>query len=152
MAQTAEQITHSGGCHCGRVRFQVRSPAEIDLLAAGMICVDKDGDRARATVRSRLANRAHQNFRFTLETVPPEELPDVKKFMENFDVTRPLEERISDPNLVTSYLVRRFSSAGTRSIIAFISLKISAACARSAAADTTCPRCSGASNVMFGQS
>ena len=32
MAQTAEQITHSGGCHCGRVRFQVRSPAEIEVL------------------------------------------------------------------------------------------------------------------------
>jgi 5,10-methylenetetrahydromethanopterin reductase len=105
--QWAKEKIAQGAAEAGR------SPAEIDLLAAGMICVDKDGDRARATVRSRLANRAHQNFRFTLETVPPEELPDVKKFMENFDVTRPLEERISDPNLVTSYLVRRFSIAGT---------------------------------------
>ena len=89
-----------------------RSPAEIDLLAAGMICVDKDGDRARATVRSRLANRAHHNFRFTLETVPPEELPGLKKFMEHFDISKPLEEKV-DPSFVTDYLVRRFSIAGT---------------------------------------
>src|SRR3990172_12468735 len=89
-----------------------RSPAEINLLAAGMICVDRDGDRARATVRSRLANRAHHNFRFTLETVPPEELPGVKRFMEAFDISKPLEERV-DPSLVTDYLVHRFSIAGT---------------------------------------
>ena len=89
-----------------------RSPAEISLLAAGMICVDKDGDRARATVRSRLSNRAHHNFRFTLETVPPEELPGLKKFMENFNVAKPLEEKV-DPRFVTDYLVSRFSIAGT---------------------------------------
>ena len=89
-----------------------RSPESIDLLAAGMICVDRDGDRARATVRSRLANRAHHNFRFTLETVPPEELPGLKKFMEHFDISKPLEKKV-DPSFVTDYLVRRFSIAGT---------------------------------------
>ena len=89
-----------------------RSPAEIDLLAAGMICVDKDSDRARATVRTRLANRAHHNFRFTLETVPPEELPGLKAFMDNFDDAKPLEEKV-DPKFVTDYLVDRFSIAGT---------------------------------------
>lgn len=89
-----------------------RSPADIELVAAGMICVDKDGDRARATVRARLANRAHHNFRFTLETVPPEELPGVKKFMEAFDITRPLEDRL-DSSYITDYLIRRFSIAGT---------------------------------------
>ena len=89
-----------------------RSPAEIDLVAAGMICVDRDGDRARATVRSRLANRAHHNFRFSLETVPPEELPGLKTFMEHFDISKPLEEKV-DSKFVTDYLVRRFSIAGT---------------------------------------
>ena len=89
-----------------------RSPSEIDILVAGMICVDKDGDRARATVRSRLANRAHHNFRFTLETVPPEELDGVKRFMEAFDISKPLEEKV-DASLVTDYMVRRFSIAGT---------------------------------------
>ncbi|OGA15691.1 MAG: hypothetical protein A3H32_04670 [Betaproteobacteria bacterium RIFCSPLOWO2_02_FULL_63_19] len=89
-----------------------RSPADIELLGAGMICVDKDGDRARAIVRARLANRAHHNFRFSLETVPPEELAGVKTFIENFDVNKPLEEKV-DPRFVTDYLVRRFSIAGT---------------------------------------
>lgn len=89
-----------------------RSPSEIDILVAGMICVDKDGNRARATVRSRLANRAHHNFRFTLETVPPEELDGVKRFMEAFDISKPLEEKV-DTGLVTDYMARRFSIAGT---------------------------------------
>lgn len=89
-----------------------RSPADIDLLAAGMICIHKDGDKARAVVRTRLANRAHHNFRFTLETVPPEELPGLKRFMDNFDDTKPLEEKV-DPKFVTDYLVQRFSIAGT---------------------------------------
>lgn len=89
-----------------------RDPSQINLIAAGMICVDHDGDRARALVRRRVANRAHHNFRFTLETVPPEELAGVKRFMEAFDITKPLEERL-DPNLVTDYLTQRFSIAGT---------------------------------------
>ncbi|MBI1993556.1 MAG: LLM class flavin-dependent oxidoreductase, partial [Deltaproteobacteria bacterium] len=89
-----------------------RSPSEIDIMPAGMIYVDADGSRARRLVRPRLANRAHHNFRFTMETVPLEEAPGVKRFMEGFDVTKPIEERI-DPALVTDYLVERFTIAGT---------------------------------------
>lgn len=89
-----------------------RDPAEIDVMPAGMICVDENGARARSLVRTRLANRAHHNFRFTLETVPPEEVAGVKRFMAGFDVSKPLEERI-DPDLVTDYLIRRFTIAGT---------------------------------------
>ncbi|HET9734318.1 MAG TPA: GFA family protein [Burkholderiales bacterium] len=25
-------VTHSGGCHCGRVRFEVRAPAKLQVL------------------------------------------------------------------------------------------------------------------------
>ena len=32
MTQTAKLVTHSGGCHCGRVRFQVQAPAQIEVL------------------------------------------------------------------------------------------------------------------------
>jgi hypothetical protein len=32
-------IKHSGGCHCGRVRFEIDAPAEIDALECnGTIC------------------------------------------------------------------------------------------------------------------
>ena len=89
-----------------------RDPSEIDIMPAGMISVDDDSNRARSLVRSRLANRAHHNFRFTLETVPPDEVAGVKRFMAGFDISKPLEERI-DPNLVTDYLVQRFTIAGT---------------------------------------
>lgn len=26
-------VRHAGGCHCGRVRFEVEAPADLDLLA-----------------------------------------------------------------------------------------------------------------------
>jgi 5,10-methylenetetrahydromethanopterin reductase len=89
-----------------------REPKEVAIVAAGMLCVREDGDEARRIVRNRLANRAHHNFRFTLETVPAAELAGVQKFMAGFDVMKPMEERV-DPALVTPYLIRRFAIAGT---------------------------------------
>src|SRR5262249_37378655 len=89
-----------------------RAMSEIDVMPAGMICVDDDGERARQRVRSRMANRAHHNFRFTMETVPAGEVAGVLRFMESFDISKPIEERV-DPNLVTDYLLRRFTIAGT---------------------------------------
>lgn len=89
-----------------------RSLAEIDIMPAGMICVDDDGALARKRVRSRMANRAHHNFRFTMETVPESEVAGVKRFMEAFDISKPIEERI-EPDLVTEYLLQRFTIAGT---------------------------------------
>ena len=88
-----------------------RDPSEIAIIAAGMLCVRDDGNEARKIVRNRIANRAHHNFRFTYETVPPKELDGVKKFMAGFDVMKPMEDRV-DPDLVNDYLVRRFSIAG----------------------------------------
>jgi 5,10-methylenetetrahydromethanopterin reductase len=89
-----------------------RDESEISIVAAGMLCVRDNGNEARKIVRNRLANRAHHNFRFTLETVPPPELQGVKRFMDGFDVMKPMEERV-DPDLVSPYLVHRFSIAGT---------------------------------------
>jgi 5,10-methylenetetrahydromethanopterin reductase len=89
-----------------------RKESDVAIIAAGMLCVRDDGNEARKIVRNRIANRAHHNFRFTYETVPPEELAGVKKFMAGFDVMKPMEDRV-DPDLVNDYLVRRFSIAGT---------------------------------------
>ena len=89
-----------------------RDTGDIGLLAAGMICVDDDGEHARALVRRRLANRAHHNFRHTLETVPQEHRAAVQRFMDNFDVRKPIEERVP-PELIPDYLVHRFAIAGT---------------------------------------
>jgi 5,10-methylenetetrahydromethanopterin reductase len=89
-----------------------RSLEDIDIMPAGMIVVDADGDLARRRVRSRMANRAHHNFRFTMETVPEGEAAGIKRFMDNFDISKPIEERI-DPALVTDYLLERFTIAGT---------------------------------------
>jgi 5,10-methylenetetrahydromethanopterin reductase len=89
-----------------------RSLNDVGLIVAGMLCVRQDGSEARRIVRNRIANRAHHNFRFTLETVPPAELEGIKKFMAGFDVMKPMEDRV-DPDLVNDYLVHRFSIAGT---------------------------------------
>jgi len=89
-----------------------RDPAEIELMGSGIMCVDSDRERAVELARARLANRAHHNFRFTTETVPENELAAVKQFMEAFDVTKPIDGRCP-PHLVTDYLIRRFSIAGT---------------------------------------
>jgi 5,10-methylenetetrahydromethanopterin reductase len=89
-----------------------RKLEEIDIMPAGMIVVDNDGDLARRRVRSRMANRAHHNFRFTMETVPEGEAAGVKMFMDKFDISKPIEERV-DPSFVTDYLLERFTIAGT---------------------------------------
>ena len=89
-----------------------RNLAAIDIMPAGMIVVDADGNLARKRVRSRMANRAHHNFRFTMETVPEGEAAGVKRFMDNFDISKPIEERV-DPDFITEYLLERFTIAGT---------------------------------------
>jgi 5,10-methylenetetrahydromethanopterin reductase len=89
-----------------------RCLSDIDMMPAGMIVVDDDGNVARKRVRSRMANRAHHNFRFTMETVPAKEIAGVEKFMKGFDISKPIEERV-DPDLITEYLLQRFTIAGT---------------------------------------
>lgn len=102
----AKQKIREGAAETGR------KESDVKIIAAGMLCVRDDGNEARKIVRNRIANRAHHNFRFTYETVPPEELAGVKKFVAGFDVMKPMEERV-DPDLVNDYLVHRFSIAGT---------------------------------------
>jgi 5,10-methylenetetrahydromethanopterin reductase len=102
----ARQCINEGAKEAGR-RLD-----EIDIMPAGMVVVDDDGELARRRVRARMANRAHHNFRFTMETVPEGEAAGVKRFMENFDISKPIEERV-DPDFVTDYLLERFTIAGT---------------------------------------
>jgi alkanesulfonate monooxygenase SsuD/methylene tetrahydromethanopterin reductase-like flavin-dependent oxidoreductase (luciferase family) len=47
-----------------------------------------------------------------METVPEGEVAGLKHFMYNFDISKPIEERI-DPRFVTDYLLERFTIAGT---------------------------------------
>jgi len=101
----AQQKIREGAAEAGR------QEREITVLAAGMLCVDDDGNKARKIVRNRLANRAHHNFRFSYDTVPAEELDGIKRFMAGFDVMKPMEERV-DPDVVNDYLIHRFSIAG----------------------------------------
>src|SRR5580765_2225966 len=38
-----ELVTHRGGCHCGRVRFEVQAPAEIEVLDCNCSICTKTG-------------------------------------------------------------------------------------------------------------
>lgn len=89
-----------------------RDPGDVDLMAAGIIYVSDDGEDARTRARRRLANRAHHNFRLSLDSVPEGEREAVQRFMDAFDISKPLEERVP-AELVSDYLVQRFTIAGT---------------------------------------
>ncbi len=82
-----------------------RKEGEIEVIAAGMLCVDEDGDKASKIVRNRLANRAHHNFRFTYETVPSKELDGIKKFHGRLRCHE-ADGRPRRPDLVNDYLSR----------------------------------------------
>ncbi|MBS0386960.1 MAG: GFA family protein [Proteobacteria bacterium] len=43
MSQTADSITHRGGCHCGAVRFEVQAPAGIEVLDCNCSICSKTG-------------------------------------------------------------------------------------------------------------
>ncbi len=38
-----EKITHSGGCHCGSVRFEVQAPADLSVLSCTCSMCSKTG-------------------------------------------------------------------------------------------------------------
>ena len=46
-------ITHKGGCHCGRVRFEVQAPAELELIDCNCSMCSKVGYLHLIVPRSR---------------------------------------------------------------------------------------------------
>lgn len=36
-------VTHTGGCHCGRVRFEVRAPADLEVIECNCSICSKCG-------------------------------------------------------------------------------------------------------------
>lgn len=89
-----------------------RNLSEIKIMVAGLVNIAKNKKEARDGIRGRLANRAHHNFRFTYETVPPEHLEEVKNWMKLFDIDNALNEP-RQRELLPEYLVDRFSLTGT---------------------------------------
>jgi hypothetical protein len=43
MAKKAKTSWHTGGCHCGAVKFEVRTPAEIELIDCNCSMCSKTG-------------------------------------------------------------------------------------------------------------
>lgn len=88
-----------------------RSLGPLDRLHAAIISVDRDGRRAREAARARVANRAHHNFRATLESVPVDRRPEVQRLLDQFDVKAWRHPKHAP--LVTDYILDRFAVAGT---------------------------------------
>lgn len=84
---------------------------ELDIIFGAMCSVDKDGHEAREKIRARVANRAHHNFRITLESVPEEHRPGVQRLLDNFDVTNWRSPKHVE--FITDYLLDRFTISGT---------------------------------------
>ncbi len=87
------------------------SLGEMDIIFGAVVSVDRDGTNAREKVRSRVANRAHHNFRMTLESVPDPYKPEIQNLLDNFDVSN-----WRDPKhvpLITDYILDRFTITGT---------------------------------------
>lgn len=87
------------------------SLGELDVIFGAVVSVDRDGHKAREKVRARVANRAHHNFRMTLESVPDPYKPEIQNLLDNFDVSN-----WRDPKhvpLITDYILDRFTITGT---------------------------------------
>jgi 5,10-methylenetetrahydromethanopterin reductase len=84
---------------------------EMDIIFGAVVSVDRNGHAAREKVRSRVANRAHHNFRMTLDSVPEEYRPEIKNLLDNFDVSNWRHPK--HVPLITDYILDRFTITGT---------------------------------------
>lgn len=90
-----------------------RKLSDLDVVHCAVLNIDnEDGQRAVNECRMRVANRAHHNFRFSFEMVPPDKREEVERFMKGFDITRAFDNE-NYRTLVTDYMVDRFAIAGT---------------------------------------
>ena len=83
----------------------------MDIIFGAVVSVDRDGHAAREKVRPRVANRAHHNFRMTLESVPDANKPEIQNLLDNFDVSNWRSPKHIP--LITDYILDRFTITGT---------------------------------------
>ncbi|MED5580061.1 MAG: LLM class flavin-dependent oxidoreductase [Nitrospinota bacterium] len=84
---------------------------EIDVIFGAVISIDGDSNAARERVRARVANRAHHNFRMTLDSVPDQYQPEIQNLLDNFDVSNWRSPK--HVPLITDYILDRFTITGT---------------------------------------
>ena len=83
----------------------------IDVIFGAVISIDKDSHAARERVRARVANRAHHNFRMTLDSVPEQHHAEIQNLLDNFDVSNWRSPK--HVPLITDYILDRFTITGT---------------------------------------
>jgi len=102
----ARERVADGETRAGRRRGSV--PLWVDTI----VSVGEDREAVRRAIRPRLCNRANHNFRVGCHCVPEEHLPGVRHFREHYDESD-VGSRTRNAELVTDYIVDRFSIAGT---------------------------------------
>lgn len=88
-----------------------RSVDALDLIDCCMVSIDPDPAATHLGARLRVANRAHHNFLFNIDSVPPSEREGVRRLMREFDLEKRRDPKYAE--LVTDYLFKRFCIAGT---------------------------------------
>lgn len=90
---------------------RARALGPLRRVHAAIVAVGRDGRAVREAARARVANRAHHNFRATLESVPPDRRPEIQRLLDGFDVSEWRSPRHAA--LVTDYILDRFALAGS---------------------------------------
>jgi hypothetical protein len=103
-------VKHTGGCHCGRVRFEVLAPAEIEVMDCNCSICSKLGGFLHLIVRESLAT-------YTFNTGVAQHTFCSRCGIKSFYVPRShpqaysVSARCLDPGTVTSTRVTRFDGA-----------------------------------------
>lgn len=93
------------------IKSRDKSLGPLDVIYGAVVSLGRDGKEARERVRARVANRAHHNFRMTLESVPDEHKPEIRNLLDNFDVSDWRSPK--HVSLITDYILDRFTITGT---------------------------------------
>lgn len=110
-------VTHRGGCHCGRVRYEVEAPAEITASECNCSICSKSGFLGLAVpaARFRLISGAESLTTYTFNTGTAKHLFCAHCGIKSFYVPRShpdgfnVNVRCLDPGTVTKVTVRPFN-------------------------------------------
>jgi len=110
-------IKHSGGCHCGRVRFEVLAPAEITVSECNCSICAKSGSLAMIVpaARFRLLSGADSLITYTFNTGTAKHLFCSHCGIKSFYRPRSHPDGVSvnvrclDPGTVTHMTIRPFN-------------------------------------------
>ena len=119
MSESNPLVKHTGGCHCGRVRFEIRAPADIVVSQCNCSVCSKSGYLGLAVARSRFELLAGDDAleTYTFNTGVAKHLFCRHCGIKSFYVPRShphgynVNARCLDPGTVKSMTIRPFNGS-----------------------------------------